>query len=133
MRVAAAIFIAAHGIGHVIWFMSTWRQTALGSEGMSELKTRRSYFMVDPRGPAGRTLGILSLLAAVGFLASAWGIVVEASWWPYTLVGSATISIPVVVGMWNPVGTVSARAFLADLLLLAATFMPWGEKVLGAH
>ena len=133
MRVVAAIFVAVHGLGHVIWFMSTWAQPALGREGRVELEARRSYFLVEPIEVAGKVLGILSLLVLVGFGAAAWGIGIQAPWWPEVLIGSAVVSLPVVIAMWNPVGTVSARAFLADLVLAAAAFMPWGEKILGAH
>lgn len=30
MRIAAALFVAAHGIGYIIWFMSAWAPATLG-------------------------------------------------------------------------------------------------------
>ena len=42
-------------------------------------------------------------------------------------------SVVVLLAMWNPVGSVSFNAFVANALLGAATLMPWGDRFLGAH
>ena len=55
MRTAAAIFVAMHGVGHVIWFMCAWTPSVLG-------KIRRAGFLS------------ISLIALIGFAVSAWGI-----------------------------------------------------------
>ena len=39
----------------------------------------------------------------------------------------------VLVLIWNPVLTVSVRALVANIGLAAATLMPWGDRILGAH
>lgn len=132
MRIAVAIFVGVHGLGHVIWFMSTWTQRALGRGGRDELKAHQHLFLVEPVGAVAKALGILSLLVLVGFVASAWGIWTQASWWPPLLLGSAVASMPVPLSMWNPVRTVSIRALLVNIGL-SATIMPWGERFLGAH
>lgn len=126
MRIAAAIFVAMHGVGHVIWFMCAWTPSALG-------KLRRAGFISEPNGMAGKALGVVSLIALIGFAASAWGIWTEASWWPPFLMGSVALSVPVLLGIWNPFGTVSFNALLADIGLGAATLMPWGERLLESH
>lgn len=133
MRIAAAIFVALHGLGHIIWFFSTWTQSALGKEGRAELEDHQRHFLVKPLSAAGRLLGILSLLVLVGFVTAAWAIWTEASWWPPLLIGSIGASMVVTLAMWNPMLTVGFRALLANIGLGAAVLMPWGERFLGAH
>jgi hypothetical protein len=131
MRIAAAVFVGAHGVGHVLWFMSAWMPSAL--------ETRRGpvalTFLPDlsVTGTAGKALGLLALVVVLGFLASAWGIWTQASWWPRLLIASVVASGIVLATVWNPVGTVSVNALAADIGLAAATFMPWGQRLLGAH
>ena len=127
MRIAAAIFVAAHGIGFSIWFMSAWTPTAL--RGSSQHLT----FLPDvpATGAVGKALGIVALAVLAGFLVSAWGIWQQAAWWPVALLGSAAASLPVASAVWNPVGIVSVPATLASVALIAATLMPWGEQFLG--
>ena len=137
MRLAAAIFVAIHGLGHIVWFFSTWMPIALGKEGRAMLEDHRD-FLVEPKGPGGKTVGILSLVVIAGFGATAWGIWTEASWWPVLLIGSAVASLLVIFGMWNPIKApgpipISVRALLADVALGAATLMAGGERFLGAH
>ena len=131
MRVAAAIFIAVHGLGHIIWLFSTWMQPALGKEGRAELEAHRRHFLVEPKSLMGRVIGVLAVVVLIGFLLAAWGIWTETPWWPALLVGSATLSMLVVLSMWNPIMRLSVRALLADVALVTAVFMPWGERFLG--
>jgi hypothetical protein len=138
MRLAGAIFVAIHGLGHIVWFFSTWMPVVLGKEGRDMLDANREGFRVDPKGPAGKVVGLLSLAVIAGFGTTAWGIWTEASWWPPLLIGSAVASLLVIFGMWNPIKapgpvSISFRALLADIGLVAATLMPWGDRILGAH
>jgi len=138
MRIAAAIFVGMHGVGHIIWFFSTWTQRILGREGRAQLETHRDDFVVEPKAAGGKAVGILSLLVMAGFVASAWGIWNETSWWPPLLIGSAGASMLVILSMWNPIKapgplSLSVRALLANIGLGAATLMPWGERFLGTH
>jgi len=131
MRVAAAIFIAMHGLGHIIWLFTTWIQPALGKEGRAELEAHRRHFLVEPKSLMGKGIGVLSVVVLIGFLATAWGTWTETQWWPALLIGSATLSMLVVLSIWNPIMRLSIRALLANIALVAATLMPWGERFLG--
>ena len=133
MRLLGAIFVGAHGLGHVIWFMSTWAQWSLGRSGRSDLAKHSGGFIVPPLSAIGKVLGLLALISLIGFLAAAWGIWTYASWWAPLLIGSAMPSLVVLVAIWNPIGNVSVNALLANAALGAATLMPWGERFLGAH
>jgi hypothetical protein len=89
--------------------------------------------VVPALSPLGRLVGLLALAALIGFMATAWGISTQTSWWPELLLGSAAVSMVVLALIWNPVLTVSVRALLANIGLMAATLMPWGDRILGAH
>ena len=129
MRLAAADFVAIHGLSHIVWFFSTWAPIALAQQGRAMLEERRGHLLVAPKSPIGRLVGALSLLVIAGFGASAWGIWREASWWPPLLIASALASLVVISGMWNPIKApgpvpISIRALLADIGLAAATLCP---------
>jgi len=128
MRIAAALFVALHGIGYSIWFLSAWVPSVLGT-GSKQL----TFGDVPATGGLGKALGVVALLVLAGFLASAWGIWQETSWWPVSLIASAIVGIPIAFSVWNPVGTVSVMAELANAGLVAATLVPWGDRLLGAH
>jgi hypothetical protein len=66
-------------------------------------------------------------------VASAWGIWLETSWWPVSLVGSVIASTPVAFAIWNPPGIVSLLATVANVGLVAATLMPWGQRFFPPH
>jgi hypothetical protein len=128
MRVAAALFIAAHGVGYILWFMASWTPAALG--------TRSKQLSIGEdvvTGGLGKAIGLVALVVIAGFLVAAWGVWQQAPWWPTVLVVSAVAAFPTAFAVWNPVANVSVMAGLANVGLLAATFMPWGERLLGAH
>jgi hypothetical protein len=129
MRIAAAVFVAAHGIGFSIWFLSAWIPAAL-DRGTRHLSL---FPDVPATGAVGKALGLVAVAVLAGFLLAAWGIWVQAAWWPAALLGSAIVSVPIALAVWNPVGIVSVPALLASVALIAATLMPWGERFLGPH
>jgi hypothetical protein len=138
MRIAAAIFVAIHGVGHIIWFFSTWVQRALGEEGRLRLQAHRQDFLIDPKSTAGKTLRVLSLAVLIGFVVTGWGIWTESPWWQPLMIGSAVTSMIVIFSIWNPIKApgpvpLSVRALLANIGLGAATLMPWGKRLLGTH
>lgn len=133
MRIAASIFVAAHGLGHIVWFMATWARSSLGGSGRADLAKHEPGFLVPVASIGGRLIGLVSLVVIAGFFASAWGIWTETTWWPPVLLGSVGASMVVLFAIWNPVLTLSVRALLANVGLTLATLMPWGERVLGAH
>ena len=123
MRTAAAVFVASHGIGYSIWFMSAWTPSVLQSS-----KNLTFPANTPATGKLGKALGLVSLAVLAGFVVSAWGIWQETSWWPVSLIGSIVASTPVALAVWNPVGIVSLLATLANVGLVAATLMPWGQR-----
>ena len=133
MRIVGAIFVAAHGLGHIVWFMATWAQWSLGGSGRADLAKHEDGFLVSALSPAGKVIGGLALLALLGFVAASFGVWTEQSWWPTVLLASVVPSAIALLAMWNPVGNVSFNALVANAVLAAATYMPWGDRFLGAH
>lgn len=86
----------------------------------------------SPIGGAGKTVGVLALPVVAGFLAAAFGIWQHTVWWPAALVATIAAAVPIGL-LWNPVGSVGAMATMANVGLLAATLMSWGDRFLGAH
>jgi hypothetical protein len=129
MRLAAALFIAAHGVGYSIWFMSAWTPSTMGTQS----KTLTLFPDAQVTGLLGKGIGLAAVAIMVGFLVSAWGIWQEAAWWPISLIATAAVSLPVALAVWNPVGIVSVPATVASVTLILATVMPWGERFLGTH
>jgi hypothetical protein len=129
MRLAVSIFVAAHGIGFSIWFMSAWTPAALDADA----KNVTLLPDTPATGALGKVLGLLALLVLVGFLATAWGVWQQAAWWPTAMIGTAVPSLLVALAVWNPVGIVSVPATLASVALLLATATPFGERLLGPH
>jgi hypothetical protein len=129
MRTATALFVAAHGVGYSIWFLSAWTPSLLGGSA-AHLLGRPD---VPSTGAVGKALGVMALVVLAGFLAAAWGVWQAAAWWPVLLLASAGLSLLVAVAVWNPVGIVSVPATAASVALIAATLMPWGERFLGSH
>jgi hypothetical protein len=128
MQTAAAVFVASHGnrIHHLVherkapWALHSSKQLTFPAN-------------TPVTGVLGKALGLVSLAVLAGFVASAWGIWQETSWWPVSLVGSVVASTPVAFAIWNPVGIVSLLATVANVGLVAATFMPWGQRFFPPH
>jgi hypothetical protein len=78
MRIGLALFMALHGIAHLVGFGVSWRLVA--SEEMP-FKTTLFYGRLD-LGEAGvKGVGIVWLLLAVSFVVAAVGAVLRQPWW----------------------------------------------------
>lgn len=90
MRIAAALFVAVHGVGYSIWFLSAWIPSALGTDSK-----QLTVGEAPVTGSIGKAVGVVALLVLAGFVVSAWGIWQQASWWPVSLLASAVAAVPV--------------------------------------
>lgn len=119
MRIGFGVFVLAHGLGHGIW-----AQAALSGRPLKGAGGRMS-FPGGPQGRTARTLGLVSLAALAAFGVSAAGVFLAASWWWAPAAVGLVVSLLVVLAWWNPVGTVSLNALLADGFILAVMAIPW--------
>jgi hypothetical protein len=131
VRIVSSIVVAAHGLGFTMWFLASWIPGAKLGAG--------SHLLFAPGvgvgGRLGRATGLLSLAVVAGFLATAWGIYVDASWWtPLAVLTSAVSIAGVVIPWWTTVPPMSAvGAFVVDVAVLVAALVPSiGDRLTGA-
>lgn len=97
IRRVPAIVLAGHGAIRVPGFVTTWELAEVEELGGPSLILGG----LQPGHPALRELGLLWLLAMLGFLLAAVGVATGQAWWP-TLAGvSAAISLVVTVLWWK--------------------------------
>ena len=77
MRFALAFFLLAHGVAHLVGFVSSWKLATL-----AELPYKTTVFSGRIEvGDAGiRVMGVLWLLAALAFVVAAIAVATEAGW-----------------------------------------------------
>lgn len=109
--------VLLHGLGHFLFaaplfgVASDWKQST------------RSWLLGDSNWTriAG---GILFVIAILGFVIAAWGMISGAAWWRSLLIGSAMVSQIGMIAFWSspvPSGVIPATVFniivLGSLLL----------------
>jgi hypothetical protein len=77
MRFVLAFLLLAHGLAHLVGFVSSWKLAIL-----AELPYKTTLFSgrVDVGDAGIRVMGVLWLLAALAFLVAAIAVATEASW-----------------------------------------------------
>ena len=77
MRFVLAFVLVAHGIAHLVGFISSWRLATL-----AELPYKTTIFSgrLDVGDAGIRVIGVLWLLAALAFLVGPIAVTTEASW-----------------------------------------------------
>lgn len=127
-RYIIAIVLLAHGIGHIMPFMAAWTPQ-ISKAGFSDA----SWIFPGDVGvgsPIGQAFGLLGLVALIGFVAGALGLVTHQAWWPVVTIAAAVISIVTIVpwvSAW-PVGSM-AGALLVDAVTLIVLLPSWGEQL----
>jgi hypothetical protein len=113
MRVAAALVLFAHGFAHLVGFVVPWRLAAL-----PEMPYKTTIFggRVNVGDSAIKSLGVVWLLLAVAFVASAVGLLLHGSWWlPFTIVVAVLSLVMCAVG-W-PDSKIGAPVNLAVIIV----------------
>jgi hypothetical protein len=77
MRLALAVLLVAHGVAHLVGFVSSWKLATL-----AELPYKTVVFSgrVDVGDAGIRVMGVLWLLAALAFLVAAFAVATETGW-----------------------------------------------------
>ena len=76
MKIAAGVLLLLHGIAHLVGFIGTWRLSSTVPYKTTVLNGR-----FDLGDTGARVFGILWLLTALAFAATAVGAFTRASWW----------------------------------------------------
>ncbi len=117
-RRAAALFLAAHGLVHVMGFVAAWQLATLPE---ISYRTTALNGALEVGDAGARLLGVAWLVGAGGFVAAAWGVWRGAAWAVRGAVLGATISLVVCVfGLPD-----SSRGAAIDVVILvgAAVFV----------
>ncbi|HEU4697836.1 MAG TPA: hypothetical protein VFS40_01510 [Gemmatimonadales bacterium] len=116
MRIALAVLMLLHGLAHLPGVVGSWRLAPL--EGMP-YKTTLLAGHVDVGDAGMRVMGLVWLLTALGFVASAAGAFADRSWWTSAAVALALVSLTVSALEWPAarIGVFVNLALLAALLL----------------
>lgn len=97
MRFVLAVLLLAHGIAHLPGFLTSWRLASL--EGMA-YKTTLLSGTINVGDVGIRIIGVLWLLAAVGFVTAGIGTALVVSWWGTLTAGVASFSLVLGVLEW---------------------------------
>jgi hypothetical protein len=127
IRWLIAIAMLMHGFGHIVFFLEAFTGAPMGFDPAPWLLG--GGFTVD--SPVGKAFALLWLLAMLGFMLAAVGLVTRQPWWPALAVAAAVVSLVVLLPWWNTV-TPSSRVWilLADLVVIFAFGMPWKDQVI---
>jgi hypothetical protein len=129
IRWLIAIAMLMHGVGHIMFFLEAFTDSPMGFSSAPWLLG--GGFTVD--SPVGKASGLLWLLAMLGFMAAAIGLVTRTEWWPALAVAAAVVSLVVLIPWWNTI-TPSSRVWvlLADLVVIVAFGLPWKDQVINS-
>lgn len=129
LRWLIALALLMHGVGHITFFLAAWTEVPMGYAATPWLLP--GSFTVS--SAVGKAFGLLWLLAMVGFVGAALGLVARQPWWPTLAVASAVVSLVVLLPWWNTVDPGTRMwALLADLAVIVAFAFPWREQLVAA-
>jgi hypothetical protein len=129
IRWLIVIAMLMHGVGHIMFFLEAFAGSPMGFS--QEAWLLPGGFTVG--SPVGKAFALLWLLAMLGFMTAAIGLLLRQSWWPGLAVAAAVISLVVLLPWWNVI-TPSSRVWvlLADLVVIAAFGLPWKDQVIAS-
>jgi hypothetical protein len=115
MRFVLAFFLLAHGVAHLVGFVSSWKLATL-----AELPYKTTVFSgrVDVGDGGIRVMGVLWLLAALAFLVAAIAVATEAGWAGRFTVAAGIASLMLCLVGW-PDTRVGVAVNVGLVLLLA--------------
>ncbi len=133
LQITIAIFLAGHGIGHIMGFIETWT----GWQPFADPSFNESPWIFSNgifiHSAVGKVFGLFWLAAMIGFFAAAIGLVAKQSWWSTVAIIASILSLLAVIPWWNTFtpGIMSKQsAVVADIIILLALLGPWKDVVL---
>ena len=113
LRIILAIVVGAHGIGHILFLMPLVSSTDWGQSAQSWLLGS---------GGVAKIIGIVIWLVALsGFLAAAFGIFRETTWWQTVAIVSAAVSTAGIILFWSkPATSPTISALVFNLIILVS-------------
>ena len=122
MRILLAIVLLGHAFAHLPGFLVFWRLATLKELPYGTTLVAGS---IDVGDTGIRVVGILWLIAALGFAACGVGLLARTPWWLSSTVAVSTFSLVLCISGWPAarIGVVVNVAILA--FLLADTRVGW--------
>lgn len=97
LRLVAGVFLALHGLVHLMGFVVAWKLGTI--EGLPYTTTLlNGSWDVGPTGL--QVLGLVWLVAALGFVAVGFGIIVRQAWWSSAIFVVAFLSLVITALQW---------------------------------
>jgi hypothetical protein len=109
---AATVVVLLHGLIHLMGFVAYWQIAELQN---LPYKTTLLKGQLEVGKTGIRVFGVLWLVATVGFVAAAIGLVADQGWWRTVMLGSALFSLMIAVLDWN----VAILGAIVDAVILA--------------
>lgn len=88
--IIAGIYLVVHGIAHLVGFVVPWKIATLKEE---PYRTTLLAGSIDAGDIGIRIVGLLWLLAALGFMAAAAGAFIGHQWWRHLALGLSLFSM----------------------------------------
>ena len=124
-RYIFAIPFFIHGLAHISGFLSSWTSSDAGFKKSPWIFS--SGVFLD--GPLGRVFGLLWLIATIGFVGTAIGIVIQQDWWSPLAIAVSVISLIVIVPWWNTVPPGAKVGAIFDVIVIVVLLLPLRGKL----
>lgn len=120
-RILVVVFLAMHGVGHLIWFVAAWTPVRSGF-GQERWILPGA---VTIRSPLGRLWGLAALLVTLLFVAAAVALLAGSLQWR-SIANSGVILSFGVVAPWvrQAPGWTAINAIIADLVFMVLIALP---------
>jgi hypothetical protein len=116
LRVALAIIVGAHGIGHILFLVPLL--------GIADWGQSTQSWLLGAGSPARIIGSLLWLVATAGFVAVAVGILGETTWWRPLAVVSAIVSLIGLIVFWTmPTASSAIFALLFNAIVIASLWL----------
>lgn len=128
-RILVVIFLAMHGIGHIIWFLGAWTSFKVGVKDGPWILPGN----ITIRSPLGKIWGLLALLALVVFISAAVALLgMDDTWRQLANLGVIVSFIAVVPWLRQSPGSTPINAIIANLVLMFLLALPLSVELTGA-
>jgi hypothetical protein len=120
-----AIVLVAHGIGQILPFLAAWTSSKIFADASWPFSSG-----VSIHSPIGQACSLLGLLALLGFVGGALGLLFGHWWWSPTVISASILSLIVAIpwaAAW-PMGSLIGNVFI-DVAVLVALLTPWGNRL----
>ena len=127
IKIALAVVVLAHGIGHILFLVPLL--------GIAEWGQSARSWLLGADTPAKLIGGLLWLVALIGFCAAAFGLFSQQEWWrPVAIISSAVSLVGLLLFWANPASSSAVSAAVVDLLVpIALLVIRWPSvELIGA-